>query len=105
MPDAELAEVSPNDAPGLGLLSRPDLQCEEVIPVLFESRLFEREDNLLAVIEVSVTDTGDIGEMHEAAARHLGESMTPQPSSPSNQRTAPGMRSSCLATPQTYGTR
>jgi len=49
----------------------PDLQGAEVVPVLFEPRLLERKDNPLAVTEVSVALTDDVGEMDEAAARDL----------------------------------
>ena len=39
--------------------------------MLRESRLLECKDNLLAVIEVSVT-ADDVGEKYEAATGHLG---------------------------------
>ena len=57
---------------GSGLLElRPDLQCAEVTSVLFESRLLEREEHPLAVIEVSVALTDNVGEVDEATTRHL----------------------------------
>jgi hypothetical protein len=49
----------------------PDLQCAEVVPVLLESRLLERIDNPLAIVEVPVSDADDVGEVDEAAPWHL----------------------------------
>jgi hypothetical protein len=62
-------ELPPNA--GLGLDFGPDLQRSEVVPVLLESGLFERKDDFLSGIEVSVTRTDNVGENDEAAARHL----------------------------------
>jgi hypothetical protein len=57
---------------GCGSLPGPDLQCAKVVSVLLESRLLERKDNPLTVIEISVSDSDHVGEMNEAAAWHLG---------------------------------
>ena len=90
--------LSPNAGSGLLELC-PDMQYPEVISVLLESRLLERKEDPLAVIEVSGALTDDVGEMDETTARTSGESMTPQPCSPSNHRTVPEIRSLCLVTP------
>ena len=96
-------EIMPGSVPayaGSGLLGLgPDLHGAEVVPVLLEPRLLERKDNPLAVTEVSVALTDDVGEMDEAAARDLwGVNSTPSLLSPSNHRTVPDIRSLCLVT-------